>query len=417
MSFQSDLQFLSSHTEVIDLEGPAGRMVLLAPQYQGRVMTSTAGPRRDNSFGWINRDLISRGQRQPQINLYGGEERFWLAPEGGRYSIFFPPAPAEQPLDFAYWRVPECIDTAAFSVVQRERDWAQFAHQAEVQNRAGYTFYIGFERKVSLLSDAEVAQVLACDLADLRDLDLVAHESQNTLRNVGRQAWQPETGLLSIWVLGMNAPAPGATLIVPYRTHVADADLPIVNADYFGPLGPDRLVIDQANGLIYLLGDGEYRSKLGLTYPRAKPVMAAWDRQRQVLTIVSFNLPYLEAPTRDSADHEEAAGWRVRDGQVDYVNNVWRVLPDEYRGDVINGYNDGPTPSGEKLGGFFELETLSPALALQPQQAYTHIHRTIHLEAGEKTSPSSASRLKVDRLVQHLFGVDLAAVESVFEVQ
>jgi hypothetical protein len=85
-----------------------------------------------------------------------------------------------------------------------------------------------------------------------------------------------------------------------------------------------------------------------------------------------------------------------------YVNNVWRVLDDEYQGDVINGYNDGPNESGSKLGGFFELESLSPALALAPQQAYTHSHLTIHFEAN---TPDAFRQ--VSSLCQELCGVSL----------
>ena len=34
-------------------------------------------------------DIIASGKTQPHINVYGGEDRFWLGPEGGQFSIFF----------------------------------------------------------------------------------------------------------------------------------------------------------------------------------------------------------------------------------------------------------------------------------------------------------------------------------------
>lgn len=404
-NFRSDLAFLQQHTDTIVLGEPGHAALVLAPAYQGRVMTSTAGGVSDHSFGWINYDLIRQGQVVPQINLYGGEERFWLAPEGGRFSIFFPPAQLDEPLDFATWRVPTCIDTEPFAVREVGTRHAVFSHQASLQNRIGTEFHLGFERLVQLFDETQVTEAIGFDGPSLSGVPLVAHQSENTLRNLGDVAWQPDTGLMSIWVLGMNAPSPQATLIVPYQTHGVSADEPIVNADYFGALGPDRLKVDRDRQVILLRGDGEYRSKLGLTYPRAKPFLAAWDQQRQVFTLVQYKLPKMSAA--DVASNDGRADGLVQShDRVAYVNNLWRVLDDEYRGDVINGYNDGPNESGSKLGGFFELESLSPALALAPQQAYTHTHLTVHMEA---TTPAAFA--KVDALCQQLCGVSLTAIE------
>ena len=76
-----------------------------------------------------------------------------------------------------------------------------------------------------------------------------------------------------------------------------------------------------------------------------------------------------------------------------------------YQGDVINCYNDGPNESGGQLGGFFELETISPALALAPNESFTHLHRTIRME-GDRASLSAVA--------QKTFGVSLDEIESKF---
>jgi hypothetical protein len=404
-NFRNDLAFLQQHTDTIVLGQPGQAALVLAPAYQGRVMTSTAGGAADHSFGWINYDLIRQGQVVPQINLYGGEERFWLAPEGGRFSIFFPPASLHDPLDFATWRVPTCIDTDPFTVVEVGAREVTFAHQSHLQNRFGTEFHLGFERRVQLLDEAEVAAAIHCDVSSLHGVPYIAHQSENTLRNLGDVAWQPETGLMSVWVLGMHAPSPQATLIVPYQSDGVRDDEPLVNADYFGTLGPDRLKVDRERQVVLLRGDGQFRSKLGLTYPRAKPFLAAWDQQRQVFTLIQFNLPAMK--TVDvSTSGRRADGLVQSPDRIAYVNNLWRVLDDEYRGDVSNGYNDGPNESGGKLGGFFELESLRPALALAPQQAYTHVHFTLHMEATD-----AAAFAKVDGLCQRLCGVSLTELE------
>ena len=46
-------------------------------------------------------------------------------------------------------------------------------------------------------------------------VDLVAFESENRVTNTGENPWEKETGLLSIWILGMFPPSPGATVVIP----------------------------------------------------------------------------------------------------------------------------------------------------------------------------------------------------------
>src|SRR5690348_14282097 len=79
--FDSDLAFLNQHTKTIVLADARGlAKVAVAPTYQGRVMTSTTGGTDSPSFGWIGRAAIESGQRQPHMNVFGGEDRFWLGP-------------------------------------------------------------------------------------------------------------------------------------------------------------------------------------------------------------------------------------------------------------------------------------------------------------------------------------------------
>ena len=84
-TFGQDLDFLRQHAEVVLLSDHTGQaQVAVVPKWQGRVMTSTAGGSGGASFGWVNRELIASGVTQPHINVYGGEDRFWLGPEGGQ---------------------------------------------------------------------------------------------------------------------------------------------------------------------------------------------------------------------------------------------------------------------------------------------------------------------------------------------
>src|SRR5262249_1921130 len=160
-------------------------------------------------------------------------------------------------------------------------------------------------------------------------------------------AMNPETGLVSIWTLGQFRPGAKTVIIIPYRGGSDEELGPVVKPDYFGPLPPERLkVTDQA---VLMLGDGEFRAKIGVSPRRARPVIGSYGFANEVLTIVSLSLP------------DDAA-------QRTYINNAWELPQAEpLRGDAVNSYNDGPSEPGAKaLGGFYELETLSPATPLEP---------------------------------------------------
>ena len=88
--FKDDVAFLKQHTQPVVLSGADGRAkVAVNPDLQGRVMTSTAAGDDGLSFGWINRELLASKQNNAHMNAFGGEDRFWLGPEGGQFSIFF----------------------------------------------------------------------------------------------------------------------------------------------------------------------------------------------------------------------------------------------------------------------------------------------------------------------------------------
>lgn len=379
-TFGQDLEFLNRHVETVVLSNSEGASAIVVPAYQGRTMTSTSSGMAGASYGYLNYEAIAAGNRDPQINLYGGEDRMWISPEGGQYSVFFDP---DAEMLYENWRTPACLDTEPFGLTGHDQSSASFERVAKLTNWSQFEFDLKMERTVKLLETASAATHLACSL---EGLSVAAHESSNRLSNIGDSPWESQTGLIGIWMLCMNKPAAGATLLVPFKVGSESELGPIVNADYFGKLDQSRLQIDETGGLLYFLGDGKLRSKLGLTYKRVEPYLGSWDRDRGILSVVQFNLP-------DTAPHG-------------YNNNLWEIQEDPYCGDVINGYNDGPNESGGQLGGFFELETISPALALETGGSYTHLHRTIRMEGDRQ----ALSRVSVE-----VFGVDLDEIEHRFE--
>ncbi len=378
-TFGEDLAFFTGHAEVVVLSDEAGQaQVVVSPAMQGRVLTSTAAGSDGMSYGWINRELIASGERQEHINVFGGEDRFWLGPEGGQFSIFFE---GGDPFEMEHWYVPPAIDWDPFPVVAQERNRIVFEKAMRLKNYSGTTFDLEVDREVRLSGRAEVAEGLGVALDSV--VQVVAFESVNTITNVGNEAWTREGGLLSIWILGMFTPSPATTIVIPYRSGDEEARGPIVNAAYFGEPPPDRLIIE--DDVVYFRGDGEYRSKIGLTSKRSKPVFGSYDADNRVLTLVQYTMS------------EKA---------TDYVNSMWEIQEDPYAGDIINSYNDGPPePGAEPLGPFYELESSSPAVALAPGESLTHVHRTIHLQGNEEA---------LDRIAVGTLGKTVNGIRSAF---
>lgn len=368
MSYASDVDFLRKHVEVVELVGKSGETVAVVPQYQGRVMTSAFDGKTGLGLGWINYEVVEEGQIQPHITVYGGEDRFWIGPEGGQFSVFFAQG-TEQDLDA--WQTPALIDAEPYDVESKSKSEVVLTKKASLRNFSGTSFEVGVRRTVAILDRAALEKSLATQLPE--GVKVVAYETRNELTNEGRSPWNEDTGLLSVWILGMYKHSPTTVVLLPFEK----GEGPAVNDDYFGKVPANRL--QEKDGFAVFKADGQYRSKVGISPARAKEVVGSYDRSRALLTIVQYNKPK---------------------GETKYVNSKWiKQQPDPFAGDAVNSYNDGPPEPGKKpLGPFYELETSSPALALSPGRSYEHVHRTIHLNG-----PFEA----LNKVSQAVLGIDL----------
>jgi hypothetical protein len=196
-------------------------------------MTSTATGDTGPSLGWINRELIASGKLQPHINVFGGEDRFWLGPEGGQFSIFFAQGAK---FELADWQTPAAIDTLPWHVDLQGPDMAQVSAEFSVTNYSGTRFDLKVRRKISVLNREAAWLYLATHhLANLTDpvvslptgrglpgtppvsVQIIAYQSDNQIINAGKETWNKQTGLLSIWILGMFNPSPTTTIVVPIK--------------------------------------------------------------------------------------------------------------------------------------------------------------------------------------------------------
>jgi hypothetical protein len=370
-SFDDELAFLRAHGPVDVLEAPGGGVVAVSGRWQGRVMTSAVEP-HGASLGFVHRAFFEAGKTGTPFDNYGGEDRFWLGPEGGQYGLYFAPG---APFAIGSWQTPHSIQEGEWQVRARDRSRIVFARSMHVVNWSRAEFDVAVERTVRVLSAGDVRTRFG--EAPPEGARWVAFETANRITNAGARPWTRETGLLSIWILGMYNPAPDARILATFDPRAGG---PVVNDAYFGSIPVDRLAVHAADGWLSFLADGKSRGKIGLSAARSRDRIGSYSPSSRLLTMVRYDKPKA-AP----------------DG---YVNSMWATQANPYGGDVVNAYNDGPTePGGRALGGFYELETSSPAAALAPGESIEHVQTTLHI-VGE---PASAGSLAA--FARHVLGV------------
>jgi hypothetical protein len=355
----------------------SGGRVLLVPGYQGRVMTSSAGGEEGKSFGWINYKLIDSAKISNQFNPFGGEERLWLGPEGGPFSIYFKKGDGQV---FANWKVPVELDTVTYNTVSQTLKSVEFRKEFTLINAAGTTMQIGIDRSVSMLGKTDIENIL--DLKIDTSLSFVAYQSVNTLINMGKENWTKEKGFLSLWMLAMFNPSEYGVVFIPFKAGSEKELGTVVTDDYFGKVPSDRLVV--RGNVLFFKTDGKFRSKIGISPRRAMPYCGSYDPENHVLTLLWYSRP--EKPS-------------------EYVNSKWGKQDDPLSGDAVNSYNDGPVDDGSIMGPFYEIESSSPAALLTAGEKLTHTQRIFHITGDEK---------KLSVITRKLFDISVEEIASAF---
>jgi hypothetical protein len=363
-SFESDVTFIGKHAKVIVLEHESGGLVAVSPTLQGRVMTSTVSA-GGAGLGFVHRAFFDGGKVATAFDNYGGEDRFWLGPEGTKFSLYFAKGAA---LDFDHWQTPHSFNEGAWDVSEQTKRRIAMRKALHLENHAGNAFDVAVERTIDLIDGTRTKSALGAAVP--AGVKWVAFESRNAITNSGKEPWTRDKGLVNVWVLGMYAPSNDASAIIPFD---AKGEGPIVRDDYFGKVPSERLTVNE--GHLVFRCDGQLRSKIGVSPSRAKSVLGSYSPSAGLLTIVQYDGP--------------------RPGV--YPSGVWKEDADPWAGDVVNAYNDGPVAPGKpSLGGFYELETLSPGAELAPGATLVHTHRTFHfVGAREALDPLARAVLGV----------------------
>jgi hypothetical protein len=308
----------------------------------------------------MNRELIAKPPVPRGFNNFGGEDRLWLAPEGGPYGLYFDPG-AKQEL--ANWYVPLVMDGGPRTVAAKDATSITFRDRIQMKNVKSVAFDLSIERKVEVLDKAALEALLGVPFP--KGMKFVAFRTTNTLKNEAKAAL-PEEGLIAPWILGQFKPSAQNTVLMPFR-----GKPDVIKKDYFGVVPEDRLTVALTpgtdGGVARFKADSQLRTKIGCSAAGALGWLGAWDAQRGVLTLVNHSLPPAGAVVPD-------CNW------ID-------PNPKAKSGDVATSYNHGQEPR------FFELESIGPAMPAAPGGSVTHVQTTIHLTGDPATLAALAAKL------------------------
>lgn len=374
-TFGYDLHFLRQYDSPVVLQSGAAK-VIVSPKYQGKVFTSTASGDEGTSFGWVNYKAFT-AKPDPHMNAFGGENRLWLGPEGGPFSLFFPPGAS---MEFSNWKTPAGYDTESWSVDSTADASVAMHKLMSLQNYAGTHLNLRVDRRIEILPRTEVFRRLQVGADD--SVQVVGYATDNTLTNTGQTAWTETTGMPCIWMLDMFRPSPATVIVLPFHNTAGDPFEKVATTDYFGPISPDRL--HHSNDVLLFKADGKSRGKLGVHPAKAANTAGSYDAQHRILTVTSFDV--------------DAAGR--------YLNQEWRTDRALFSGDAVNAYNDGPLADGSQMGPFYEIESVSPAALLGPGQVLSHYHAVYHFTGSEKS---------LDLIARKVFGVSIEQIKNSFE--
>ncbi|MDR1502577.1 MAG: hypothetical protein LBT43_08990 [Prevotella sp.] len=375
-TFGYDLNYLSEKDSLVILKGDNDAQVIVSPKYQAKVFTSTVDGLSGRSLGFIGYKAFELAVPDEHMNGYGGENRFWLGPEGGKYSVYFEKG-KEQVYD--NWHTPKPIDIEPWELISATEKKVVMKKGLEVKNFLGTQFKLDVDRTVELLDVEQIKSLLGIRLTD--EVKYVAYSTRNIITNKNDFEWTEATGTISTWILDMFIPAPKAVTIIPFNKGDEKTMGKIVTSDYFGEIPTDRLTVKEET--IYLKTDGAQRGKLGLNSFRTKGIAGNYDPELNKLTITTF-------------DVEKGAT---------YLNQEWNPSKDPLVGDAMNAYNDGPLEDGSIMGPFLEVESCSPAAFLKPNQSQTHNHNVFHF-VGEPAH--------LTKITEKLLGVSIDDITNAF---
>ena len=352
-----------SGNEPIVLKGKdQNKVVIVTPELVGRVLCTGLDGVEGNTESYIDENQIRKGATKSEPagkwSSFGGEERIWFAPEGGKFGLFYRQNKAQ---DFPNYLVPEPLNSTQYKVIENPSNGKSVTFSAPIQlvNYQGTSLNLEVVRKVEILESCPYT----LGLSD--KIESVGFETNTWVKNTGDQPFTRQEGAVGVWTLGQFPAKQNSVIMVPFRSGSDSALGPVLNTEYFNTdmidttKAPSGHSYDDywkvAKNVALVKASGSVQTKIEMNPKRAMGKLASVDLKNSGMTIVEFRM------------YPELA----------YTASYW--LP--YDGDPYDGASISVFVLSKEVGvpPFYELEVISPALFLQPNEQYRHISRTYHL--------------------------------------
>ncbi|MDR0337177.1 MAG: hypothetical protein LBI18_08820 [Planctomycetaceae bacterium] len=326
MSYRDAVNYLGSKTQILELYNQIGGRVVICPDWNGNVMTSTCNGIDGNSFGLINVKAIDANATDWYYNSYGGEDQLVFFPQDGVF----------------------VIDSVSqhFAV--------QMRRSAKLSTDHGNHVEFDLIRTVHLLDNYELldafGDAVAISLGQM-DVSFVGFVTVNSLVNntIHSLLWNDP---VSFQIRGMFNAGLNTVAVVPFQQVDEPESEPPIDTDFFGfsPHGRLRLLPTAA----LLRTDGRCRCQITVARKRVKPILGSLDFREGTLTLIAFDMQ--ELPYFSESDT------------------------------VVRAYNHGSSFPGEtEFAGFYEFNIFSPIHDLPHSETWTHRQYTLHINADNET--------------------------------
>ena len=353
----------AGHHPVVLCGSDSKKIVVVAPSLVGRVICTGSGGLHGTTDSYISEDQIAKGFTKSLPGAkwasFGGEERVWLAPEGGEYALFFSKG---KPQTQENYTVPESLNSTKFQVTEISADGKSVTFTAGMSlvNFIGSRFDLEVSRTISLVESCPYVQEFK------GKIDFVGFESHTYIKNIGKKPWTKKTGAMSIWTIGQFLAKDNSVVIMPYRCGSNEVLGAPVSTEYFRLLTLDgnptpRRFWTVENNVVLLKASGVVQTKLELMAKRSLGRIAAIDLKGFVMNILDFDF-YPEL--------EYVASYPLPYDGNPYVGGAASTF-------VLSKLHP-VSPS-------YELECCSPALFLQPGEKFGHVARTYRLRSDKNS--------------------------------
>jgi hypothetical protein len=258
-------------------------------------------------------------------------------------------------MEFANWKTPAAFDSEPWDLKDKNETKVSLEKNMQLVNYAGTPLNLSVKRSIEILSRPAINTLLG--IADDSTVKSVGYQTENVLTNTGNNEWTQTTGTPCIWMLDMFNPSEHTTVVIPYNELKS---VKPVTTNYFGEIAADRIKIE--NDKLFFKADGKSRGKLGINPLAAKSRAGSYNADEKILTITLFDVKTT----------------------AKYLNQEWNTNKPAFSGDAVNSYNDGPLADGKQMGPFYEIESVSPAAFLKPNESLSHKHAVFHFTGDEK---------------------------------